>query len=134
MLDRFQDSYGDSLLSAREILAAHGGDERARFGGTIPFCRRPFGPKAVGGSPAKAAKRCARGIGRDAGRKGRKQRSCGRVGDRLGVAERLAVLVRKHKLCHARSGGAACPPNDTDREEVGTGHDPDMDIVPWMCV
>jgi hypothetical protein len=32
---------GNSLLSAREILAAHGGNERSRFGGTIPFCRRP---------------------------------------------------------------------------------------------
>jgi hypothetical protein len=30
----------------------------SRFAGLIPFCGRPFGPDAAGGSPAKAAYRC----------------------------------------------------------------------------
>jgi hypothetical protein len=74
-----------SLLSAREILDMK------------PFCRRPR-TEAVGGSPAKAANRCAHRIGRDAG--------AGR-GSSGSVAERATDVAKRSAARRAAEGRRA---------------------------
>jgi hypothetical protein len=100
-----------SFLSAREILAACGGNERSRFGGTIPFCRRPkpeaahASPEATqggaGGSPAKAANRCAHRIGEDVGEE---IRSSGSVAERATDAAKRSAARRVAEGRRARRG------------------------------